>query len=47
MAGRIGRVRCRFPCLPRYMREGWEAGRFWLSYGARKGWMFGMVYCNF
>jgi hypothetical protein len=33
--------------LSRYMRESWETGRFWLSYGARKSWAFDMVYWKF
>jgi hypothetical protein len=26
-----------------YMKESWDTGRFWLSYGARKSWVFDMV----
>ncbi|KAK3298755.1 uncharacterized protein B0H64DRAFT_422494 [Chaetomium fimeti] len=33
--------------LSTYMRESWETGRFWLSYGARKSWAFDMVYWKF
>ncbi|KAH6628112.1 hypothetical protein F5144DRAFT_654088 [Chaetomium tenue] len=33
--------------LSRYMRESWETGRFWLSYGARKSWAFDMVFWRF
>ncbi|EAQ89428.1 hypothetical protein CHGG_06047 [Chaetomium globosum CBS 148.51] len=33
--------------LSRYMRESWETGRFWLSYGARKSWAFDMVFWKF
>ncbi|KAK4034488.1 phosphotransferase [Parachaetomium inaequale] len=33
--------------LSTYMRESWETGRFWLSYGARKSWAFDMAYWKF
>ncbi|KAK4158280.1 hypothetical protein C8A00DRAFT_10976 [Chaetomidium leptoderma] len=33
--------------LSTYMRESWETGRFWLSYGARKSWAFDAVYWTF
>lgn len=33
--------------LSRYMRESWETGRFWLSYAARKSWVFDAVYWKF
>ncbi|KAH6635517.1 phosphotransferase [Chaetomium sp. MPI-SDFR-AT-0129] len=33
--------------LSTYMRESWETGRFWLSYGARKSWAFDMAYWMF
>jgi hypothetical protein len=33
--------------LSTYMRESWETGRFWLSYGARKSWAFDMAYWRF
>ncbi|KAH7342377.1 phosphotransferase [Rhexocercosporidium sp. MPI-PUGE-AT-0058] len=35
-----------FPILA-YMRESWEAGRFWLSYAARKSWAFDTVFWNY
>ncbi|KAI5460752.1 phosphotransferase [Mariannaea sp. PMI_226] len=33
--------------LSRYMRESWETGRFYLSYGARKSWAFDAMYWKF
>lgn len=33
--------------LSTYMRESWDTGRFWLSYGARKSWVFDMAYWRF
>lgn len=33
--------------LSKYMRETWETGRFWLSYGARKSWAFDMAFWKF
>ncbi|KAK7426740.1 hypothetical protein QQZ08_006776 [Neonectria magnoliae] len=33
--------------LSTYMRESWETGRFFLSYGARKSWAFDAVYWKF
>jgi len=33
--------------LSTYMRQSWETGRFWLSYGARKSWAFDMAYWKF
>lgn len=37
-----------FPApLSRYMRESWETGRFFLSYGARKSWAFDAMYWKF
>ncbi|OAQ65777.1 protein kinase-like domain [Pochonia chlamydosporia 170] len=33
--------------LSRYMRESWETGRFFLSYGARKSWAFDAMYWKF
>ena len=30
--------------LSTYMRESWETGRFWVSYGARKSWAFDIAY---
>jgi hypothetical protein len=29
------------------MRESWDTGRFWVSYGARKSWAFDMAYWRF
>ncbi|KAI0528490.1 phosphotransferase [Xylaria digitata] len=37
-----------FPvALSTYMRESWDTGRFWLSYGARKSWAFDAVYWRY
>ncbi|KAJ2895228.1 hypothetical protein MKZ38_006759 [Zalerion maritima] len=33
--------------LSTYMRESWETGRFFLSYGARKSWAFDTMYWKF
>ncbi|KAK2021946.1 hypothetical protein LX32DRAFT_574415 [Colletotrichum zoysiae] len=33
--------------LSTYMRESWETGRFFLSYGARKSWAFDTMYWRF
>ncbi|KAF5670912.1 kinase-like domain-containing protein [Fusarium heterosporum] len=33
--------------LSRYMRESWQTGRFFLSYAARKSWVFDAMYWNF
>ncbi|KAI1172339.1 phosphotransferase [Nemania sp. FL0916] len=33
--------------LSTYMRESWETGRFWLSYGARKSWFFDTAYWRY
>lgn len=33
--------------LSRYMRESWETGRFFLSYGARKSWVFDTMFWRF
>lgn len=33
--------------LSTYMRESWETGRFFLSYGARKSWAFDAMYWKF
>lgn len=33
--------------LSRYMRESWETGHFWLSYAARKNWVFDAIYWRF
>ncbi|GJC99508.1 phosphotransferase [Colletotrichum higginsianum] len=33
--------------LSTYMRESWETGRFFLSYGARKSWAFDAMYWRF
>lgn len=33
--------------LSTYMRESWETGRFWLSYGARKSWAFDTMYWRY
>ncbi|KAH8648692.1 hypothetical protein BX600DRAFT_475637 [Xylariales sp. PMI_506] len=33
--------------LSQYMRESWETGRFFLSYGARKSWAFDAMYWKF
>ena len=33
--------------LSRYMRESWKTGRFWLSYAARKNWVFDAIYWRF
>lgn len=30
-----------------YMRESWHTDRFWLSYGARKSWVFDMVFWRY
>jgi hypothetical protein len=33
--------------LSRCMRESWQTGRFFLSYAARKSWVFDAIYWNF
>jgi aminoglycoside phosphotransferase (APT) family kinase protein len=33
--------------LSTYMRESWETGRFFLTYGARKSWVFDCMYWKF
>lgn len=30
--------------LSTYMRQSWDTGRFWLSYAARRGWAFDVIY---
>lgn len=33
--------------LSKYMEQSWATGRFWLSYAARKSWVFDAVYWNY